>query len=269
MGIAWGGLAIRECLQNSDNWPVGDGFHHVAKVITSGTPHGGSEISSWGLVGLLGYDEWSDAARDFRPNIAANYLWGGHEANVPKTYKSQDIDCDGYSGFVVGLNRKSIPMDFKWACIVGVGGITIGGYGGYDDDVVRSHSANVFNYLSVEGDLFVVHNSNQQASDTWEPTWHTKLPQQTFTNHYALDEPEDIEYAYVVSSGQEYKGFLTPPPSGKDFDRDRFTVYLDTRGLVTFRATLPKGASGLFSKRESDFTAPANSKFFILEGGEL
>ena len=39
-GHSMGGLCAREYLQNSSNWQT-DGSHHVAKLITRGTPHGG------------------------------------------------------------------------------------------------------------------------------------------------------------------------------------------------------------------------------------
>jgi pimeloyl-ACP methyl ester carboxylesterase len=267
-GHSMGGLAIREYLQNKENWLVDFNSHHIAKAITSGTPHQGSNISLYGVLGFFGYDEWSDAVRDLRTNITANYLLGGHEANVPKTYESQDLDCDGYSGMIVGLNRKPIPSNLEYACIVGIGGNSIG-YAGYnDDDVVLSSNANIFDLYPVKGDLFTIDNNEQQAGNAWESTWHTKLTKQTFTNHYALDEPEDADYAYYILPNKEYKGFLTPPPSGADFDRDKFNIHLDSRGLVTFEATLPKSSSGKFLELGGGNIAPSNSKFFVPSNGD-
>jgi len=39
-----GGLASREYIQNTSNWQS-DNVHHVAKLLTVGTPHGGSNAS--------------------------------------------------------------------------------------------------------------------------------------------------------------------------------------------------------------------------------
>ena len=44
MGHSMGGLAAREYLQNPSNWQL-DGQTHVAKLVTTGTPHGGSNAS--------------------------------------------------------------------------------------------------------------------------------------------------------------------------------------------------------------------------------
>ena len=53
------------------------GNHHVAKLLTIGTPHGGSNASTFGLVG----DGYSEAVRDLRWSYsngnAGVYLFGG------------------------------------------------------------------------------------------------------------------------------------------------------------------------------------------------
>ena len=59
MGHSMGGLASREYLQNPDNWQA-DGDHHVAKLLTIGTPNGGSNTTGGSLLGaFFGIDESS------------------------------------------------------------------------------------------------------------------------------------------------------------------------------------------------------------------
>jgi len=44
VGHSMGGLCSREYIQNNTNWQA-DGRHHVAKLLTAGTPNGGSNAS--------------------------------------------------------------------------------------------------------------------------------------------------------------------------------------------------------------------------------
>lgn len=273
-GHSMGGLAIREYLQNKENWLTGDNSHHVAKLITSGTPHQGSSVSLYGLLQLVGKDETSEAVRDMRTNNAANYLNGGHEANVPKTFQNNDIDCDSYMGYVTGLNQKPIYLNLHYACIVGLGGKSIGGYLGYDDDdVVSATSANLFN-LSYQqpltGDLFYIHNAEQQSGNDWDWTWHTKLPMQTFFNQYALDEPSELHLSYQIKPNRTYTGFFTPTPGGFDIDHDRYRIDLSQRGVLAFESTIESNASAkLFDLSRNEMSDLKNVPFVIIpEGGE-
>lgn len=251
-GHSMGGLAIREYLQNTENWLTKDGSHHVVKLITSGTPHQGSDITTNNLVYFFGKDETSDAVRDMRVSMSpANYLYGGFEGNVPALYQTKDIDCNGYLNYVTGLNQKPMYLNLHFACIVGIGGNSIGWPGLEDDDVVKSYSANIFNLTydkPMKGDLFIADNNNQQYGNGWEATWHTKLPKQTFLNQYALDEPAELELAYEIKPGKRYQAFFTPDPRGSDMDYDRFKINFDQRGILDFKTNKNKnGGVQLFN----------------------
>jgi hypothetical protein len=63
MGHSMAGLASREYIQNPSNWQT-DGQHHVAKLVTTGTPHGGYTGTNNQLV--TGIDSQSEAYRDLR-----------------------------------------------------------------------------------------------------------------------------------------------------------------------------------------------------------
>ena len=82
VGHSMGGLAAREYIQNSFNWQS-DGNHHVAKLLTIGTPHGGSNQWTFEYNGLDGY---SEAVRDLRWSYSNDssgvYLFGGNENNL-------------------------------------------------------------------------------------------------------------------------------------------------------------------------------------------
>ena len=81
VGHSMGGLAARDYLQNSSKWQS-DGQHHVAKLVTVGTPHGGSNGSGFGIF----TDELSEAVRDLRysytTGYAGAYLFGGDRKSV-------------------------------------------------------------------------------------------------------------------------------------------------------------------------------------------
>ncbi len=114
MGHSMGGLAAREYLQRFENgsytwWadpsdPVNG--HKVAKVVTTGTPHRGSNASLGNLGSVFSFDERSEAVRDLRfsygtgvfsPDDSAPYLFGGPEDDHVDVgdWKSPDVDCDG------------------------------------------------------------------------------------------------------------------------------------------------------------------------------
>ncbi len=113
-GHSMGGLAGREYLQRFENgthtWWVDPSDpingHKVAKLITTGTPHRGSNASLGNLGSILNFDETSEAVRDLRfsystgifgPRDPAPYLFFGPEDDhVDDSYfKSADVDCDG------------------------------------------------------------------------------------------------------------------------------------------------------------------------------
>ena len=228
-GHSMGGLAIREYLQNPINWLTNDNQHHVAKLITSGTPHMGSDATFGNLLKLYnGADENSEAVRDLKS--VGHYLIGGYEGNVSTSFYNKDVDCNGYTNFISGLNQKDIYGNLQYACIIGTGGYNIFGIAGLgDDDIVSVESANIFNLnysIKLKGEVFYVDNNAQQAGFPTEFTWHTKLAKQTFVNQYALDEPSELELAYEIQADKSYKGFLTPHLSSTDLDYDRYKITL-------------------------------------------
>lgn len=236
VGHSMGGLAIREYLQNSVNWPFSE--HKVAKYVSIATPHAGSNSNSGGILSAFSSaTEWSEAVRDLRYKRDIDlfdrgvYLSGGYNILRLGRYNffNVDVDCDGNSnGYVVGLNQKSIPTDLAYSVVIGKGGKlvlpTATGISG--DDIVDGIRASIFDvsgnairYKNLTGDTFIAKEENKESSaDQYYSsndksifgTWHTKLTKQRFVNIYALDEPSRGDLAYEIELDKTYKGFLLP-----------------------------------------------------------
>jgi len=131
VGHSMGGLTAREYLQRTEEgvpqwWINGD--HNMKKLITTATPHRGSNFfgNPWPLQdekdttptrdGLP--DINSEAVRDLRYSYSCNiifscpgiYLFGGDEGDLPFGYWNDDVNCDGdEDDIVVGLNESGNP----------------------------------------------------------------------------------------------------------------------------------------------------------------
>ena len=76
MGHSMGGLCAREYIQNPDLWIEEDINHHVAKLITSGTPHGGSNMGSGIATTVLQFAAAAVQAAAQAAAAVANAGWG-------------------------------------------------------------------------------------------------------------------------------------------------------------------------------------------------
>ena len=239
MGHSMGGLASREYIQNPINWQS-DGKHHVAKLVTTGTPHGGSNSTSCGLP-VSDVDEQSEAIRDLRrtyyySNDSGIYLYGGLEfqdnnlhMDDNSTYSgidfyNVDVNCNGITGeTIIGLNHKSISSDLDFACIIGE---CDGCLDGTDpsDGVVRSDCANLKNYYNLNvNQVFNLFYFNSPGTIEI----HTDLPMQNYQNMQGLDEPNEYVLAFHIDFDTMYSGFITVQPTGGypyDYDDFKFSV---------------------------------------------
>lgn len=223
MGHSMGGLAAREYLQNPNLW-MPDGKHHVAKLVTTGTPHGGSNASMSILNTFLNVNNQSEAVRDLRESYFYSgapgvYLFGGIESNtvcddvLAFNFDNVDVNCNGTSGnTVVGLNHKTLYNNLDYACIIGTANPLNGG-----DYVVDDHNANLATYynLPVPQNTFAVNSA------------HTNLQAKDFENMQGLDEPNEYSLAYGIGFDTVYTCFTTIQPNGGysyDFDDYKFKV---------------------------------------------
>jgi pimeloyl-ACP methyl ester carboxylesterase len=206
VGHSMGGLASREYLQNYFNWQP-DGQHHVAKLLTIGTPHGGSNAWTFGIV-----DGYSEAVRDLRWSYSNGhsgvYLFAGNENNLNGIgFYNNDVNCNGIIGdSIIGLNLKNIPNNLAYSCVIGTGGLS-------GDGVVDASRANLNNYYALNADTFLVN------------AIHTDLPKQVVTNLEGLDEPTYFQQAYRVGMDTLFYGLITNQSGANSFTDD-FDDYL-------------------------------------------
>jgi len=240
MGHSMGGLAAREYIQNSNNWQP-DGKHHIAKLVTTGTPHGGSNQVTGGSI-LSGVDCQEEAYRDLRTTYSGSgdpgvYLFGGTESNSVmdlsfcSNFYNIDVNCNGAIGDnITGLDQKSIYTNLDYSCIIGectgCSGTTPG------DGVVLDYSADLNNYYSnITTNLFYYYASAVLQI-------HTDLPSQIIQNMQGLDEPDKYVLAYNIGFDTTYTGFTTVQATGDanypvDFDLYKFTVPVQSNVSVS------------------------------------
>lgn len=217
-----GGLASREYLQNTNNWQA-DSSHHVAKLVTIGTPHGGSNISGSSMSTFFtGIDESSDAIRDLRrsyfySSTPGTFLFGGFEkpSNMNDNifgFYNYDVTCNGIdSEIVVGINQKPIPNDLDFSAVIGDWSLDLFGPG---DGAVNCVQAQPKNYLLISSETFTL------------PVKHTSLNDETKTVFEAFDEPDELFLAYGIKENKIYNGFLSIQASDgmyyNDYDTYKF-----------------------------------------------
>lgn len=296
LGHSMGGLASREYVQNTYNWQS-SGYHHVAKVATTGTPHGGSNANTNGFLVLLP-DGQSEAVRDLRRSYSDSgnsgvFLFGGIESLsymddhlTPLVYfYNSDVNCDGSGNTgnnITGLNQKQIYTSIDYACIIGdCSGCTFDGASS-GDGVVNQNCANLNNYYSgLNADQFYFYGSSSTEI-------HTDLPKQIYDNMQGIDESDDFIHSYHVGLDTSYLGFVTDQAQNNPnypIDYDTYHFEVNTAGdysisisnintpdlYVAFSDTLQNiigtvpnsnGSSTLFNK----VTLTAGKHFVIIYG---
>ena len=250
VGHSMGGLAAREYLQRKDasgkpKWwafPDEPSGHRVAKLVTIGTPHAGSNMTEFGAP--LGINPKSEAARDLSynyyasgpPNFGNNpdhgvYLFGGGESIIPRYnpsnpaaggYFNIDVDCDGSenstvaginSNAVVRADNPQIPLqgniDYTW--IVSDEGLLNG------DGAVRLDRQ----YLDSKGDTLLIHRLHLNETSDYRAIIR------------GLDEPDESQKAYVLTLGQPIHGFVDRLSGMGPADNDWFRFNVSQAGNFT------------------------------------
>ena len=257
VGHSMGGLAIREYLQRTDDgtqnsnhtwWvnPSDTEFgHQVAKVVTIGTPHGGSNI--WNIVTRSGSppNANAEAARDMRyqygdiigngPNPNTDdgiYLFGGTESDLYtgfNGYFNADVNCDGNGdGIILGINshveyeggfmcidnpQLHLPTNIEYTWITSDNG----GFGAGDGVVRRDRQ-----WLYGIGDTLLIYEN------------HSNEPDNIQSIIRGLDEPDQAANAYKLTpDGTAYLGFTTYQPDMAAVDVDYFYFTADNDGYAT------------------------------------
>ncbi len=236
VGHSMGGLAARQYLQNHTMYQA-DGHHHVARLETIGTPHGGSNSTDFGLL----IDEESEAVRDLRAHYLFSpsdgvFLFGGVEnlANMQDEavsyFNNADVNCDGIvaGATIYGLNNKSYPLNLTYSSLVGTNQLLPNSGLEFGDGVVSARSANINNYLPVNADVFNV------PWDLSLDVWHTKLTKQIQPILKGLDEPNDNfnGRAYEIKVGTWNFALLTQQSGGLLKDVDCYSVSVTSDGIL-------------------------------------
>jgi PKD repeat protein/pimeloyl-ACP methyl ester carboxylesterase len=243
VGHSMGGLASREYLQNSNNWQS-DGEHHVAKLLTIATPHGGSDFGSLINLGILaGKDERSEAARDFRyPNLfyRGAYLYGGYERTYSGIYSyNDDNNCNGAEGDPIeGLNYQPFYNNLAYSCIIGRNG-SAGG-----DNFVSDFRADITQIrgrepvsTGVVSDRFWVEPSELGLASS-SKDFHSNLTHLTPRIMAGLDEPYNSSLAYYIEPQGLYFGFITTQDNtntnnaNAPADWDAYKILLNANGSL-------------------------------------
>lgn len=231
VGHSMGGLASREYLQNTINWQS-DNQHHVAKLLTLGTPHGGSNASDNPLAFFTSVNVRSEAIRDLKQTYYYSgepsvFLFGGAEIQNSSTmndnsyspdFYNVDINCNGTVGeSITGLNQRAADHFIDYSCVIGR--IT----GGTTDGVVAEPSSLLNTYitgLTYPAKYFYFNSSFDFIEN------HTELPGKYYQIMQGLDEPNFKELAYGINTNQDYYGFTTVQANSGTADLDfyKFTV---------------------------------------------
>jgi triacylglycerol esterase/lipase EstA (alpha/beta hydrolase family) len=230
MGHSMGGLASREYLQNPQNWVEPNTNHHVAKLVTTGTPHGG--YTGTNVESVTEIDGQSEAYRDLRKEYSNTsngvFLYGGIENSntIGTNFYNNDINCNGNSNdntTITGLNQKGLYSNLDYSYIVGVCTNCFLLQGTIEGDgIVRSVNANLSNFYTLptpKNEFIYTASANSIVIGL-----HSDLPKAIPVNIQGLDEPNEYNLAYGVEFGKTYKGFMTVQPiGGYSSDIDDFT----------------------------------------------
>lgn len=234
-GHSMGGLAIREYLQRRENglhkwWIDPDDSvngHKVAKVITIGTPHQGTNVT----LQVGGIDFNSEAIRDMKSSFSgssvAGYIFGNLESAVPSTFYNKDQNCNGTENdTVVGINSNTVdnvnmplPDNIQYTWIMS-------NYLGLGTDLAVPYSSqaiysgNVFAPAGVADTIRTNKNHIQETSDSRSLI-------------RALDEPDKKDFAYDISFNKNYAGFITLQSNVITSDSDYYKLNTFTGGKIT------------------------------------
>ena len=245
-----GGLASREYIQNAYNWQA-DNQHHVAKFLTLGTPHGGSNASDIPGSFLTGTETRSEALRDLKITYyysgePSRFLFGGIEINNSSNmnehlfgpdYWNIDVNCNGTIGDnIVGLNQKPIDNIIDFSCVLG----RINGSS--SDGVVTETSGTLGNYFTGTGLTYPIKYFYYTSIGIEN---HTALPSQYYEIMQGLDEPNFKELSYRISTNKDYIGYTTVQnPTGADNDFYKFTVTDNVNAVVSVSSIVTSSMNG-------------------------
>jgi len=257
VGHSMGGLAIREYLQRTvDGTPDSEHLwwvesqdslagHHIARVVTTGTPHFGSNIvevmAGRENVRSIIPDLYSEAVRDLRyefnsitSEMPGVYLFGGLESDIAdySTFYNYDVNCDGDElDAIVGISQDStfnpqqpLPLNLEYTWITS-------NWTGSGDGVV-----DLGRQWLHSGDI----STPQYYADTLlVGLFHTYEGGDFRSILRGLDEPDSSDCAYeLIPDGTNYFGFTTYQPGYQALDTDWYKFTASVDGFATINLEL-------------------------------
>ncbi|MCB0264062.1 MAG: T9SS type A sorting domain-containing protein [Calditrichaeota bacterium] len=264
VGHSMGGLAAREYLQRlevgSPKWwvdPNSKDGHKVAKLVTIGTPHRGSNFLEWQLSGeqnsgkpddLSAVNFNSEAVRDLRYSYApfqyGRFLFGGAENDpifLSQNFHNTDVNCDGDAeDVVIGLNEGNngtianstmpLPTNILYTWITSNYPLTPGG-----DFIVD---------LSRQ---WLYQGSTPHPAGLADTLLTNRIHWEETTDHKTiirgLDEPDAPAFAYPVIANNTIAGFITYGSHRRTYDADCYVFENNTAGKVN--VTIENNGSGV------------------------
>ncbi len=239
VGHSMGGLAIREYLRSYYN-------DDVAKVVTIGTPHLGSNASEISSLGdnIKGIDYRSDAVRDLMYNYSgidgnpqppygnspdnSIYLFGGDSelflASETNFY-NPDVNANGIidNNIQPGLNTdipKTLPTSVSYSWIISQW-VPNG-----DGLVLYLRQFPWFEY-GPSGSIKTIGNIIKTNK------FHTDEPKDYYSLLRGLDEPNNQSLAYEIGQNSVNKGFITFQTAIVAYDLDYFKIIPSKKGTLT------------------------------------
>ena len=247
VGHSMGGLETREYLQRGyngtangrgTNWvdQTSEFGHRVARVVSLGTPHLGSNHSGGILTAILnGADEKSEAIRDLRYTQSGSvtpYLFGGNEASFfwnPAPY-NKDVNCNGStldnitslsSGTTYNASMP-LPLNIRYTWI------TSNFIGLNQDGLVELSRQSLHSGVSI---------TPQSADTLLLRINHIDEPNNIQAIIRGIDEPADTNYAYKLRAEQLTKGYITYGMNLNKNDADAFLFKALSSGIMVLTIT--------------------------------
>jgi len=277
IGHSMGGLAIREYLQRTDQkgnhqwWvhPENSQGHHVAKVITIGTPHLGSNAAcdptrySQKRSGIPDFNGTSEALRDLKYSFDTYpdcnsmspigiYLFGGNENCLGSEFNNSDINCDGITNdSIIGLDQDTtdnpnmpLPLDIHYSWIIsdvsfGENPQCLNRFGWICSGSTCDNEPPGDGAVLLERQwLYSVNNTpvpDKVSNRFMTHTIHTEEGSDYSVIIIALDEPDDITLAYSIKLDTVITGLINSQPDDEPTDIDIFKIETKYPSLFTLQ----------------------------------
>lgn len=258
VGHSMGGLAAREYLQRlevgSPKWwvdPNSKDGHKVAKLVTIGTPHRGSNFLEWpfqpsannnDLTRLLNSEATRDLRYSYASNLYGRFLFGGTEYDpnfISQNFDNVDVNCDGdEDDVIIGINEgvngtianitMPLPTNVLYSWITsnstGTGDIIVALNRQWLYQTSTPHPAGLADTLLTD------RRHDYETSDF-----------QSIIR--GLDEPDAPAFAYPVIANNTIAGFITYGSHRQAYDADCYTFENSTTGKVN--VTVKNNGSGV------------------------